>query len=149
MEEASFMNATLQSFGYPERTIREYEHWVTLIRPVQLTLGSVIIAAKADVKSLGALRPEEMAELPSVIRSFESVLTDHFGATKFNYLALMMVDPNPHFHGIPRYHSPVTFHNLYFMDERFPKPPALDIVNHCPEATLDALLGYLRPWFAV
>lgn len=142
------MNTTLQNFGYPERSIREYEHWVLLIRPVQVTLGSVIIAAKADVKSFGALEPDAMAEWPSIVRRYESVIAQHFRAEKFNYLALMMVDPNPHFHGIPRYRAPLTFEGQSFTDERFPKPPALDIVNDCSPETLAALLTYLRTAFA-
>jgi diadenosine tetraphosphate (Ap4A) HIT family hydrolase len=142
------MNATLQKFGYPERVIREYEHWALLIRPVQVTLGSVIIASKSEATSFGALRPEEMAEWPGIVRAFESVASRQFGAEKFNYLALMMVDPNPHFHGIPRYRAPVAFQGYSFKDELFPKPPALDVVNDCPQDTLEALHGFLRPLFA-
>jgi diadenosine tetraphosphate (Ap4A) HIT family hydrolase len=142
------MNVTLQKFGYPGRVIREYEHWVVLIRPVQLTLGSVIIAAKSEVTSFGALRPEEMAEWPGAVRTFESVMRRHFGAEKFNYLALMMVDPNPHFHGIPRFPAPVTFQGRSFKDELFPKPPSLDVVNDCPPEVLAALQDHLRPLFA-
>src|SRR6185503_15625705 len=114
------MNATLEKFGYPERVLREYEHWVVLIRPVQLTLGSVILAAKSEARSFGALRPEEMAEWPGIVRTFESVIRQRFDAEKFNYLALMMVDPNPHFHGIPRYRGPVTFQGRSFTDDLFP-----------------------------
>lgn len=142
------MNATLQKFGYPESLIREYDHWVVLIRPVQVTLGSVIIAAKSDVRSFGALKPEEMAEWSGIVRTFESAIVKHFGAEKFNYLALMMVDPNPHFHGIPRYRGPVDFHGRSFTDANFPKPPSLDVVNECPEETLAALRDHLRAAFA-
>jgi diadenosine tetraphosphate (Ap4A) HIT family hydrolase len=142
------MNATLQKFGYPESLIREYEHWVVLIRPVQVTLGSVIIAAKSEVRSFGALRPEEMAEWPGIVHRFESVMAQHFGAEKFNYLALMMVDPNPHFHGIPRYRGLVTFEGRSFTDENFPKPPSLDVVNECSKEILAALREHLRTAFA-
>lgn len=142
------MNDTLQKFGYPGSLIHEYEHWVVLIRPAQLTLGSVIIAAKSDFRSFGALGPEEMAEWPGIVRCFESVIVKDFGAEKFNYLALMMVDPNPHFHGIPRYRGPVTFRGQSFTDEKFPKPPALDVLNECSEEMLAALREHLRASFA-
>jgi len=142
------MNATLQKFGYPEALIREYEHWVVLIRPVQVTLGSVILAAKSDVRSFGALRPEEMAEWAGIVRTFEAAIVKDFGAEKFNYLALMMVDPNPHFHGIPRYSGPVDFQGRSFTDQNFPKPPSLDVVNECPQETLAALRDHLRAAFA-
>jgi diadenosine tetraphosphate (Ap4A) HIT family hydrolase len=142
------MNATLEKFGYPESLIREYDHWVVLLRPAQVTLGSVIIAAKSDARSFGALRPEEMAEWPGIVRSFESAIVKDFGAEKFNYLALMMVDPNPHFHGIPRYRGPVTFQGQSFTDERFPMPPALDVLNECSKEMLAALREHLRAAFA-
>jgi diadenosine tetraphosphate (Ap4A) HIT family hydrolase len=142
------MNATLQKFGYPETLVREYEHWVVLIRPVQVTLGSVIIAAKSDVRSFGALGPEEMAEWPGIVRAFESAIVKDFGAEKFNYLALMMVDPNPHFHGLPRYRGPVTFQGQSFTDEKFPTAPSLDVVNECSKETLAALRDHLRAAFA-
>jgi diadenosine tetraphosphate (Ap4A) HIT family hydrolase len=138
------MNATLQKFGYPESLIREYEHWVVLIRPVQVTLGSVIIAAKSEARSFGGLKPEEMAEWAGIVRTFESVIVKDFGAEKFNYLALMMVDPNPHFHALPRYRGPVDFQGRSFTDANFPKPPSLDVVNECPQEALDALRDHLK-----
>jgi|SRR4028118_160190 Diadenosine tetraphosphate (Ap4A) hydrolase and other HIT family hydrolases len=142
------MNPTLRKFGYPESLIFDSEHWVVLIRPVQVTLGSVIIAAKSDATSFGALRPEEMAEWPGIIRRFESTIARNFNAEKFNYLALMMVDPNPHFHGIPRYRGPVVFQQQSFTDENFPKPPSLDVVNECSKERLAALRDLLSSSFA-
>lgn len=133
------MNLTLQKFDYPGQLLKEYEHWVVLLRPVQLTLGCVIIAAKSDVTSLGALQPAEMAELPRVIGEFEALMRDGFGAEKFNYLALMMVDPNPHFHAIPRYKGPVAYGGQTFEDSLFPKAPQLDVSNPCTAALLQAL----------
>jgi len=135
----TILNATLQKFGYPGSVICDFDHWVVLIRPVQVTLASAVIAAKSDVVSFGALRPDQMAELSSVIQRFESVVAGGFGAEKFNYLGLMMVDPNPHFHAIPRYRAPVSYLDKWFTDERFPKPPALDVVNECSIEMLHTL----------
>ena len=117
------MNPTLKRFGYPELLIREYAHWVVLIRPCQVTLGCTVIAAKSDCISLGALGPEEGAELPLVMQEFESAVRRIAPAVKFNYLALMMVDPNPHFHAIPRYAADVHFSGTVFADVAFPGPP--------------------------
>ncbi len=33
------MNQTILKFGYPQGLIQEYEHWVILLRPQQVTLG--------------------------------------------------------------------------------------------------------------
>ena len=49
------MNATIRKFGYPASLIGETAHWVVLLRPAQVTLGSLIIAAKSDATGFGAL----------------------------------------------------------------------------------------------
>ncbi|MEK7719657.1 MAG: HIT family protein, partial [Bacteroidota bacterium] len=41
------MNQTIKAFDYPDTLIKEYEYWVVLLRPQQITLGSLIIAAKS------------------------------------------------------------------------------------------------------
>ncbi|MBA3774137.1 MAG: HIT family protein [Ramlibacter sp.] len=117
------MNATLTRFGYPHANVREYDHWVVLIRPVQPTPLSCVIAARAEVESLGALSRAAAGELPEVIRAFEATVRVLAPAQKFNYLALMMVDPNPHFHALPRYADSVRLGGIDYRDELFPKPP--------------------------
>lgn len=114
------MNATLARFGYPASVVHEYRHWVVLIRPVQPTPLSCVIAARSDVGSLGALDRDEGAELPLVIRDFEACVRRIAPARKFNYLALMMVDPNPHFHAIPRYADPVRLEQGEYRDAAYP-----------------------------
>ncbi len=119
------MNATMARFGYPDSVVREYEHWVVMIRPTQVTMGCTIIAAKSDCTSLGGLTRDEAAELPEVIRDFEAAINRIATASKFNYLALMMFDPNPHFHAIPRYANDVTVEDCVFTDPSFPSVPNL------------------------
>ena len=46
------MNKTILKFQYPKSCIKEYEFWVVMIRPKQVTLGSLIIAYKDDVENL-------------------------------------------------------------------------------------------------
>lgn len=141
------MNLTLQGFGYPHSLIREYVHWVAMIRPAQVTLGCVVIAAKSDATSLGGLAPREAAELPLVIRDFEHAVRSFAPALKFNYLALMMVDPNPHFHAIPRYEAAVRFGATLFADATFPKPPDLAHWHRLDEAELESVRAELaRNW---
>jgi diadenosine tetraphosphate (Ap4A) HIT family hydrolase len=128
------MNATMQRFGYPDSIVHEYLHWAVMIRPAQLTLGCTIIAAKADCTSLGALSADAGAELPRVIGDFEAAIRRIAPVSKFNYLALMMVDPNPHFHAVPRYAEPVAAVDTSFGDETYPQPPDLRrVVSLTPE----------------
>lgn len=102
--------------------IKEYEHWVVLFREKQVTIGSVIIMAKDTQKqSLGSLSAEAWSEFGAVTHDVEAMLTAAFGAEKFNYLALMMYDPEVHFHVIPRYSKPVEFAGITFTDPDWPE----------------------------
>lgn len=101
--------------------LKEYKHWVVLFRDKQVTLGSVIIMSKAlDKTSLGSLSPEAWSEFGVVCSFVETMIHTAFGAEKFNYLALMMRDPEVHFHVIPRYSKPVTFNEEVFIDPDWP-----------------------------
>ena len=102
--------------------LKEYNHWVILFRDKQVTIGSVIIMSKhAEHTSLGALQPEAWEEFGAVTADLERTVTQEFGAEKFNYLALMMYDPEVHFHVIPRYSKEVTFNGISFVDPDWPE----------------------------
>ena len=98
-------NQTAVRFGYPDTLIREYEHWLVLLREPQATLGSLILCAKADVTEFSALPTAAFAEMDEVISELEMALQKTFSYDKINYLMLMMVDPNVHFHVIPRFNN--------------------------------------------
>jgi diadenosine tetraphosphate (Ap4A) HIT family hydrolase len=115
-----FMNTTIKTFGYPSALIKEYKHWIVLLRPKQITIGSLVIASKSEATSLGNLSQDEWAEFSVVTKETEDLLKVAFGAEKFNYLALMMKDPNVHFHLVPRYSKPVKLHKKEFIDEDWP-----------------------------
>jgi diadenosine tetraphosphate (Ap4A) HIT family hydrolase len=141
------MNLTLQGFGYPQSLVKEYVHWVVMIRPAQVTLGCAVIAARSEATSLGDLAPCEAAELPQVIRDYERAIRGFAPASKFNYLALMMVDPNPHFHAIPRYAAAVRLGATEFTDAGYPKPPDLGHRHELDAAALEWVrLELARHW---
>lgn len=117
------MNETLQSFQYPDTTVADYEHWVVMVRPVQPTFASAVIAARSNVRSLADLTHDEAGQLPAVIDDYEALVQTFGQVRRVNYLALMMVDPNPHFHAIPRYEESVSWSGIDFPDRTFPKPP--------------------------
>jgi len=114
------VNVTIQAFGYPDTVLKEYENWVVLLRPAQVTPGSVVIANKSKATFLGEINETEWSEFSQVSRDVELALINTFGAEKFNYLALMMKDPNVHFHVVPRYSKPVIFENETFEDKDWP-----------------------------
>ena len=68
------MNATMQKFGYPESLVKDHHHWCVLLRPQQVTLGSLVLAAKSDVTAFSELPPTAFAELSIVITEIERSL---------------------------------------------------------------------------
>ena len=101
--------------------IKEYQNWVVLFREKQVTIGSVIIMSKQlEADSLGEVSAEAWAEFALVCKETEALITGLFGAEKFNYLALMMIDPEVHFHVIPRYSKTVLFEGDEYIDPDWP-----------------------------
>jgi diadenosine tetraphosphate (Ap4A) HIT family hydrolase len=119
------MNVTIEKFGWPGTLVREFAHWVVLARPAQPTLGSLVLAAKSDLTAFGALPGEAHAELKDATGYIEDLLGRAVGYAKLNYLMLMMVDPNVHFHVIPRYEGAREWNSREFVDVGWPKVPDL------------------------
>ena len=118
-------NATMTKFGYPETLVAEQDGWVVLLRPGQVTLGSLVLVSRATATAFGQLDDPAFAALGPVIRRIEAVLGDLVGYEKINYLMLMMVDPDVHFHVIPRYEGTRRFEGFEVPDAGWPGPPAL------------------------
>jgi len=119
------MNPTIEKFGFPATLLREFEHWVVLLRPSQVTLGSLVLAAKSRATAYSDLSREAFAEQADAVQSIESALTAFCQYERINYLMLMMVDPNVHFHVIPRYSTPRRWNGMEFADAGWPGPPQL------------------------
>ncbi|MEO8453961.1 MAG: HIT family protein, partial [Sphingomicrobium sp.] len=49
------MNPTIKKFGYPATLVREFDHWLILLRPAQVTLGSLVLAAKSEATAYSEL----------------------------------------------------------------------------------------------
>jgi diadenosine tetraphosphate (Ap4A) HIT family hydrolase len=119
------MNPTIAKFGHPATLIREFEHWLVLLRPAQVTLGSLVLAAKSDATAYSDLPREAFAEQADAVRAIERALASFVQYERINYLMLMMVDPNVHFHVFPRYSTPREWSGLEFPDTGWPGPPQL------------------------
>lgn len=124
------MNETIEKFGYPTTLLKEYTHWVVLLRPDQATLGSMVLASKSTATALSQLDTTAFAELSEVIASLEGALQQTFHYDKINYLLLMMVDKYVHFHVLPRYAEARSFSGGTFDDPGWPGPPNLS--HACP-----------------
>ena len=140
-------NETMLKFGYPGSLIRDYEHWVVLLRPAQVTLGSLVLAAKSDATAFGQLPASAHAELATVTKEIEATLLAETGYEKINYLMLMMVDPNVHFHVIPRYSDPKTLEGVTIGDAGWPGPPGLKSAPDLDAEVLERLRNrFHRKW---
>ena len=117
------MNETIEKFGYPDTLIADYAHWVVLLRPKQATLGALILACKEGALAFGDISQEAASELKQATGDLEAALTATFGYDKINYLMLMMVDPQVHFHVLPRYAKAREFQGKSFLDPGWPGPP--------------------------
>ena len=137
------MNATIEKFGYPATLIKEYEHWVVLLRPAQITAGSLVLAAKSDATSYGDLSPDAFAEQGRVIAEIEAMLRTATKFERINYLMLMMVDPHVHFHVIPRYEGQRSLAGMSFADSGFPGPPDLKSAIILDQASIGASVQLL------
>ena len=141
------MNATIEKFGWPATLVKEFEHWVVLLRPAQPTLGSLVLAAKSDVCAFGELPAEAHAELKAVTQAIEAALGPFARYAKINYLMLMMVDPHVHFHVIPRYGGAREWGGVAFPDAGWPALPQLGEAVKLEPAQREALVAELKALF--
>ena len=119
------MNATITKFGYPASLLHEYESWVVLLRPAQVTAGSLVLAAKGDALAYGDLPHRAFIEQGAIIAEIEAALRRAVAYERINYLMLMMVDPHVHFHVIPRYSGSRSLAGIDIADQGWPGPPDL------------------------
>ena len=117
------LNATMRKFGAPDTVIHQYQYWSILLRPAQATLGALVLAAHEPARAFSELSQASFTELHQVTKQMESALAKAFEYDKLNYLMLMMVDPDVHFHVIPRYAQAKQFNNIEFLDHGWPAPP--------------------------
>ena len=138
------MNETIRRFGHPATLVADYEHWVVLLRPVQPTLGSLVLAARSEATAFPELEPAAFAELRLAVADIERVLAEAVGHARINYLMLMMVDPNVHFHVLPRYEGEREACGITVRDAGWPKVPALGEAVALDGAQIEALASWLR-----
>jgi len=144
LTSSSAPNQTIAKFGYPVSLIAEYRHWVVLLRPQQATLGALVLACKSDATAFAQIDEAAFGELKAATGDIETVLGRAFAFEKINYLMLMMVDPQVHFHVIPRYNVEKSFAGSTFSDPGWPALPDLASINEIGEETRTALTSFLR-----
>lgn len=112
-----------KKFRVEELLIKEFKHWTWSLRPVQITLGSSILALKSEANALNFVADEAWSEMKKISHAIETCFKEKIHAEKSNYLALMMVDPHVHFHVLPRYSGIRTLEGISFEDRGWPALP--------------------------
>jgi diadenosine tetraphosphate (Ap4A) HIT family hydrolase len=143
------VNETARKFGHPESLLAEFPHWCVLLRPAQVTLGSLVLVCKDEARRFGEISKEASAELVEVVSRVEAALAAAFRHDKINYLMLMMVDPDVHFHVVPRYASGRELAGRTFRDPFWPGPPDVTRKLDVDEAGMAAIAEALRRELAV
>ena len=138
------MNQTIEKFGYPGTLIKEYDHWVVLLRPAQATLGALILACKDKATRFSDITPAAFTEMGTAVADIERGLGALFDYQKLNYLMLMMVDPDVHYHVLPRFEADQTYAGATFTDPGWPGPPNVGHVNEAAAAVKEELIAELK-----
>lgn len=103
-----------------------------------------MLVCKEPVEAFSDLSPQAFADLATVTRGVERTLSQFVGYARINYLMLMMVDRDVHFHVLPRYEGGRDFEGRSFIDEGWPGPPKLSPAIDLDAAALDSLTERLR-----
>jgi diadenosine tetraphosphate (Ap4A) HIT family hydrolase len=119
-------NATELKFGDPGSRVAQSPYWTVLLRPRQPTLGSLVIVCREDVQAFSAVSATAFADLQRIVQRVEASLREVVAYERINYLMLMMVDPDVHFHVIPRYATAREFAGVSYPDGGWPGQPALE-----------------------
>ena len=138
------MNDTILNFNYPSTLLRNYIYWVVLLRPNQITLGSLVLACKENSESLGGISLNAFEELSLITKEIEQTLSYTFDYDKINYLAYMMIDKQVHFHVIPRYSKKKKFNEIDFIDSDWPKPPNMSKNQKLSKTEFDKLKLFIK-----
>jgi diadenosine tetraphosphate (Ap4A) HIT family hydrolase len=118
-------NPTAKAFGYPNTKVAETDCWMVLVRPKQPTFGSLVLICKEKAEAFSDLSPAAFADLQVAIGGIERLLGKVVAYEKINYLMLMMVDRDVHFHVIPRYDGNRVHEGREYVDAGWPAAPAL------------------------
>lgn len=137
-------NSTETRFGDPVTRIARTDSWTVLLRPAQPTLGALVLVCREPVRAFSELSAQAFADLRAIICRVEPVLCEVTNYERINYLMLMMVDPDVHFHVIPRYPGTRSFSGVDYPDAGWPGPPALNAAVTPEVDARDMLIERLR-----
>lgn len=129
----------IEKFKLDQLTIKKVGSWIISLRPQQPTVGSLILTLNRYCEKLSEINFNEAQELESAFKEIERLLDVAFKPDKINYLALMMVDNQVHFHVIPRYEKKVHLNSNEYTDTEWPSAPSLKPLDISKEELYEIL----------
>ena len=123
MPASQELEAFRSAFRLDELTVDEGPHWVTSVRPGQITLGSMVVSSSQGLLDFTDLTDTSSAALGAAFGMVERLARERFGAVRVNFIALMMKDPVIHFHALPRYDRSIEWYGRVWEDVDWPGPP--------------------------
>lgn len=138
---------TLKMAGYPDTLLKEYGHWFLMLRPQQPTLGAMLLVIRGDIRRMADIPAAGFTELHRIAGDIDRALQATIGYDKLNHIQLGMVDPQIHFHVLPRYETPREFEGGTFPDTHWPGPPQIGEALEISEAQFAALKETLKAAF--
>jgi len=131
-------------FRVDELLVASTPAWSWSVRPGQATLGCGVLSLNRHAAQFSEVTAAEMSDLSGLLGKLERAVQSAFGNDRINYLMLMMVDPDVHFHVIPRYAQPKPFAGMEFIDAGWPAMPNLGQINTTDAAINQHIMNHLQ-----
>ena len=133
-----------KKFRVQELLIAQAGAWNISLRPQQPTIGSLILSLSRKCAAFSELTEQEAIDLGKAFKLIEGMLKNTFNPQKINYLALMMVDNQVHYHVLPRYKGPVSVDDQEYHDKCWPVAHDLKPLNQIGDAELGVIYKKLK-----
>lgn len=131
-------------FRIDELMIAQVGAWNISLRPKQPTIGSLILSLSRECESFSELTELEAIDLGKAFKLIEEMLRNTFNPQKINYLALMMVDNQVHYHVLPRYENSVNIKDKEYKDLCWPVAHDLRPLENITDHELEFIKKYLK-----
>jgi diadenosine tetraphosphate (Ap4A) HIT family hydrolase len=131
----------------PRFLIAQSERWSVVLNADQTLLGRCFLLLRRPESDVTALTDAEVTELWSVARKTKSVLASLWEPEHFNYAFLMNLDPQVHFHVIPRYKGRREFAGGTFVDGSFGDHYRVGVARPLDDDGYSAVIAALRGKF--
>jgi diadenosine tetraphosphate (Ap4A) HIT family hydrolase len=107
-------------------TFRDERHGPQVRIPQdQPTYGALVLVCKEEAAAFSDLSVSAFTDMKRAVDGIEALLRHTVAFERINYLMLMMVDPDVHFHVLPRYNGERIYGGRSFVDAGWPGQPAL------------------------